>query len=366
MRILADYGASVWMVDRVASSDPGAWEVPFYAYGGGRWWRRAELDLRDPDGRDAFLVACGRADVVIDGFRPGVADRLGVGAGAAREHNPGLIWCSASGFGADGPYASWAGHDINFCGLSGFTALSQRRADGAPPLTGASIADAAGGGMHAAIAVLAALVDRGRTGSGAVLDCSATEGMVAIMALAIDEHLAAGDEPGHPGGGLLSGEFACYDHYEASDGGWIALGAIEPRFFRNLCEATGLDHLVADQYEPAAQPVIRAELAALFLRSTRDEWVATLGPLDTCVTPVLDPGEVVSDAHLAHRSVTMVVDHEIHGRHRQVGPVLGGTRVAEGPLAVPDRSRSETGELLQACGMDPAAVDRLATRGVIG
>ena len=158
---------------------------------------------------------------------------------AVRAVNPTVIYCSTSGYGQTGPRAAWAGHDLDYLGIGGFLATSGPRGDGGPPIPGATVADAAAGGMHAALAVTAALAGRQTTGRGAYLDVSVADGVLWLMSLAVDEHLATGARPG-PGHDILTGRYACYDTYRTADGRWLAVGAIEHKFFANLCRALGL------------------------------------------------------------------------------------------------------------------------------
>ena len=186
--------------------------------------RRVMLDLKSDAGRDAFLRLAATADVVVESFRPGVIDRLGIGYDALRAANPGIVLCSTTGFGQTGPRAAWAGHDINYLAVSGYLHCSGRDERGAPALAGATIADSAGGGLQAVAAICAALTARATTGEGAHLDVSIADGVLSLMSLAVDEYLAEGVEPG-PRHGLLTGRYAWYDLYEASDRGWLAVGA---------------------------------------------------------------------------------------------------------------------------------------------
>ena len=239
-RWLSDYGASVVKVGPPPSHDGVQITPPFYAYGGHRGMQRALLNLRDPAGVDAFLRLATRADVVIESFRPGVVDRLGIGYSAVKAVNPGVVYCSTTGYGQSGPHAQWAGHDLNYLAVGGYLDCSGRDADNGPALPGATIADSAGGGMHATMAILAALVRRAATGDGAYLDVSVADGVVALMSLAIDEYLATGEVPG-PRHGLLTGRYACYDVYECADHRWLSVAAIERRFWANLCRELGCD-----------------------------------------------------------------------------------------------------------------------------
>jgi alpha-methylacyl-CoA racemase len=320
-RWLADYGARVVKVRAPAGVNI---EPPFYAYSAHRGMDSASVDLKSEDGRERFLALAEQADVVIESFRPGVADRLGIGYDALKGPNPGLVYCSTTGYGQDGPRSQWAGHDLNYLAVGGFLDCSGRGPDMRPPIPGATVADSAGGGMHAVAAILAALVRRASTGEGAYLDVSVADGVLALMALQVDEYLAAGVTPG-PGHGMLTGRYACYGVYGCSDGKWLTLAAIEPRFWANLCRAVGLEKWLDHQTDDELQGAIRGELEAVFRTRTRDEWVAELGPADTCVAPVLSVPELVEDEQYAARGgIVDAQDHD-HVPFRQVGYVLAGT-----------------------------------------
>ncbi len=191
-RLLADYGALVVKVGPVPSADTAPIEPPFFAYSGHRGMRRVQLDLKEEGGREAFLSLAGAADVVVESFRPGVVDRLGIGYAAVSARNPRVVYCSTSGYGQDGPAAQWAGHDLDYLAVGGYLAMSGPGPDGAPPLPGATIADAAAGGMQAALGITAALAGRASTDSGTYLDVSVADGVLWLMSLAIDEQLALG------------------------------------------------------------------------------------------------------------------------------------------------------------------------------
>jgi alpha-methylacyl-CoA racemase len=194
-RTLADYGATVVQVGPMARGGVQI-QPPFHTYGAGRGLEHISIDMKAEAGKEGFLRLVAGADVVIESFRPGVVDRLGIGYEAARNRNEGIVYCSTTGYGQDGPASTWAGHDINYLAMSGFLACSEPRADGGPPIPGATVADSAGGGMHAVLSIMAALVKRGNTGQGAYLDVSATEGVLSLMALSIDQYLATGEVAG--------------------------------------------------------------------------------------------------------------------------------------------------------------------------
>jgi alpha-methylacyl-CoA racemase len=303
-RSLADYGARVVQIAPVSKRGGLQTKPVYHTYAAGRGFERMRMDLKAEAGRETLLRLAERADVVIESFRPGVVDRLGIGWEAMRERNPRIVYCSTSGYGQDGSASTWAGHDINYLALSGFLACTEPRSDGGPPIPGATVADSAGGGMHAVLSILAALVKRGTTGEGSFLDVSAAEGMLSLMALSIDQYLAEGEVAG-PRQVLLTGKYAFYDLYETSDGKWISVGAIEPHFYRNLCERLGHPEFSGDQYDDAKQDEIRVAFKAAFKTRTRDEWTAELAPNDTCVAPVLTIPEVVREPHWRERGLFM-------------------------------------------------------------
>ena len=366
-RLLADYGALVVKVAPVPSADASPIEPPFFAYSGHRGMRRVLVDLKDEDGREAFLSLAAGADVVVESFRPGVVDRLGIGYNAVKARQPGIIYCSTSGYGQDGPRSNWAGHDIDYLAVGGFLAMSTPGVDGAPPLPGATIADSAAGGMQAALAITAALAGRASSGEGAYLDVAVADGVLFLMSLSIDEQLALGSSPA-PGHDILSGRYACYGVYETRDGRWLAVGAIEAKFFANLCGALGCPELAPSQMDDAAQPKIRAALAAAFATKDRDEWIALLGNADTCVAPVLSVAEVEGDPQFVARGAVTTAAHLTRGEVRQLAPVLAGMdRVVAGagPVVLPDLTQTDTEHLLKEAGVAVETIAAWKARRVV-
>src|SRR5436190_12769363 len=229
--------------------------------------RSVRLDLKSQAGLREFLELAATADVVVESYRPGVAARLGIGYDVVRKANERIVYASLSGYGQDGPYSQWAGHDINYLAVGGYLGTQGRRADDGPAIPGATIADGAGGGLHAALAICAALFHRERTGRGSYLDVSTTEGVLHLMALFVDEYLATGRETA-PDSSLLTGRYACYDVYEWADGKLLSVGAIEPQFFANLCRALGHEELAQHQMDDERQVEIRDAFTTAFARKT--------------------------------------------------------------------------------------------------
>ncbi len=363
-RTLADYGAEVIKVGAVPRAGGVQIVPPYYAYSGNRGVGRALFDLKADAGREAFLRLAASADVIIESFRPGVVDRLGIGFEAVRALNPGIVYCSTSGFGQSGPRSTWAGHDINYLGVAGFLDCTGRQGDGRPALPGATVADIAAGGMQAAMSIMAALLRRANTGQGELLDVSIADGSFALMSLYVDEYLATGVEPG-PGHYILTGRYACYDVYACADEKFVAVGAIEPQFWRNLVGLLGLEQYADQQLDDDAQPEIRAAMAAVFATRTRDEWVAELGPANTCVTEVNSVAEAVVDEQYVARGVVTDAVHVTEGPFRQSAPILAGTVAPDGPYEIREGTVTDTAALLEAVGLDTAEIEQLIETGVI-
>lgn len=359
--LLADLGAEIVKVGPPASANRIV--AADWAYSAGRGLRRIGIDLKDDRGREALLALAATADVFVEGFRPGVAGRLGIGYEDVRKANETVVYASLTGYGQDGPYARWAGHDINYQAVGGALAAQGRRPDGGPAIPGATWADSAGGGMQAALSICAALVARERTGEGTHLDVAAVDGVLSCMSLTLDEYLATGREEA-PGGSILTGRYACYDVYECADGKWVSVGAIEPQFWANLCRLLGLEDLAPLQKDDDRQDEVRARVAEVFRTRPRDEWVEALAPKDTCVAPVLATGEVVEDVHLLARGA--VTDVEVDGRiFRQTARVVAGAgRPERAEQGVPTTA-TDAHALLAETGFDDTDISALEASGAI-
>ena len=364
-RILADYGARVIKVG-VPPKKMGLQTQPaFWSYSANRGLEQVRIDLKAPEGKDAFLALAKNADVVLESYRPGVMKKLGLGYDELRALNPRLIVCSTSGFGQDGPASLQAGHDVNYLAVGGYLHTSNRRGDGGPPIPGATVADSAAGGMHAALSIFAALMRREKTGEGEYLDVCVAEGVLWLTSLYVDQYLATGDSPG-PGHDVLTGRYACYDIYGCSDGKWLAVGAIEGHFYANLCRALGCEQWLEHQYDDSVQDQIRADFAAAFATRARDEWASELAPANTCVAPVYTIDELVEDPQFRARGIFSEAVHPEHGTFRQVAPAFAGMERPTGPVPVPDWSQTNTDELLAEAGLSSDAIARMRADGIIG
>ena len=363
-RILADYGARVVKVGAPPRRAGVQVEPHHWAYSARRGWFQVRIDLKAEEGKAAFLKLAERADVVLESYRPGVAGRLGIGYTDLQAVNPRIIYCSTSGYGQDGPASHWAGHDINYLAVGGYLHTSERGVGGKPPIPGATVADSAAGGMHAVIAILAALLRRQQTGEGEYLDVSVLEGVLSLTSLYIDDHLATGATPG-PRHDVLTGRYAFYDTYECKDGGWVAVGAIEPHFFKNLCRALECEQWSGGQYDDEVQDSMRVDFAAAFKTRDRDAWVSELAPHDTCVTPVYTIEELVQDPHLNARGAFGEARDAEHGTFRQLAPALAGMSRSRDAVPVRDAQQTDTEMLLEEAGMDSGEIARLIENAVI-
>ena len=359
--VLAGLGAEVTKVEDLAGGDHLRWmgssggdtSAMFTALNRGK--RSVKLDLKNPRGRELFLELARSADVVLESFRPGVMERLGLGITALHEVNPRLVLCSISGFGQDGPDRLRAGHDLNYLARSGVLGITGS-ASGEPVIPGVQIGDLGGGALGAVVAILAALRLRDRTGRGTACDVSMVDGLLAWMGPHIAAHLEE-DAPAGPQKMMLNGAHPCYRVYRCADGA-ITVAALEPRFWSRLCELLELPGLGNDAFATGerADEVVAA-LQAVLVTRTGAEWREHLGAEDVCVEPVLSIDELLEDAQVRHRAAA-------------------GSPPAWFPLRVGDAGRPPTGAapaygadsraVLAEVGVDEAGFDHLVGAGVTG
>ena len=348
--MLADMGADVIRLER---SDGGG------GLGSGSWnfMHRGRpsvgCDLKSPTGRELALRLCEEADVLVEGFRPGVMERLGLGPDDVAARNQRLVYGRMTGYGQEGPMAAVAGHDINYISLSG--ALGAIAREGERPLFPLNlVGDFGGGGMLLALGVLAAVIEARESGRGQVVDASMVEGASVMMTLihAMRE-IGMWSEP--PGTNLLDSGAHFYEVYECSDGGFIAVGALEPQFYAQLLELIGLDPDECPQMDQARWPELKERFAEVFRTRTRDEWAAILEPAEACVTPVLSLDEAPRHPHNAARGSFV----EIGGKLQPApAPRFSGT-----PASVPEpppEPGADTERALSAWGLGAAEIARLA------
>jgi len=364
--LLGDLGADVVKVEEPGRGDYIRWTPPIVdgesaahlALNRGK--RSVTLNLKDPAGVDLLRRLAETYDVLVESFRPGVMDRLGVGPAALAEVNPRLVYCAISGYGQDGPYRDAVGHDINYMGYAGALGLSGQ-AGGPPVVPAVQVGDLAGGGMAAAIAILAALLERDRTGRGRFVDTSMTDGAVSWLTIHAGGFLATGTEP-ERGRMPLSGAYACYRVYRCADDRYVTVGALEPQFWTALCGALGVPELVHTQFGPPEEQDRMAErVQAIFAEHTRDEWLERLNGLEACVGPVNTLGEAFADPQIAHRSLVAEVGS------RAVGPaspfVMDGERIQR--LSPAPGFGEHTSEVLAEVGVTEGDLADLRSRGVV-
>jgi len=370
--MLGDLGADVLLIEAPPDGKlapalaglPGADPERAAAYNiMGRNKRSIVLNLREAEARDIFYKLAETADVVLEGFRPGVVKRLGVDYATLSARNPRIVYCSLSGYGQTGPYSQIVGHDINYISVGG--ALGMIGWPGAPPAIPMNIiADFAAGGMHAAYGILAALLARDRTGRGQLVDNAMSDGVLYLLASLVGGVLQGGNSPGR-GSTILNGSVPHYNVYECSDGGWISLGSLEPHFFVNLCKVMGREDFIPHQYDSSMREEIAAHLREQFRTKTRDGWFEILKQTDICAAPVYSLKEALEDPHNVARGMVVEVEHPTLGKVRHIGV---GTKLSDTPGSVRSTAPlagQHTGEVLESLGYDAAAVASLRERKVV-
>lgn len=362
--ILADLGAEVVKVEQPGLGDYMRWEEPRIGAESAKSWvtdrnkRSLALNLKDPRGVEALRRLAERADVVIESFRPGVVDRLGVGYESLREGNPALVYVSISGYGQDGPLVRDPGHDLNYTGRAGLLSITGP-ADGRPTIPGVQIADLGGGALLALVGLLAALVRARGTGEGDRVEVAMTDGAFAWLSIHMGDHFATGEVPSRERM-LLNGFHPCYNVYECQDGKFLTVGAIEPQFFSTLCEGVGRPELVETRLDPDAIPVWRE----LFATRSRDEWLDLLDGKDACVGPVNDFAEAAADPQILHREMVVELEHPTAGTFRQVGVPIK-LRNRPGSVRTPAPQLGEgTRDYLADAGYTETEIDALLADGV--
>jgi alpha-methylacyl-CoA racemase len=356
--MLSDMGAEVVRVDRLGAPRPAS-PVPNPLH---RGRRSVAADLKHPAAVAAVLRLAERADVLVEGFRPGTMERLGLGPEACAAVNPRLIYARVTGWGQDGPYAGLAGHDINYIAVAG--ALDPVGRAGGPPVPPINlIGDYGGGGMFTAFGVACALFEARKSGRGQVIDAAMTDG-AAVLTTALHWMLAAGTWHEGRGTNRLDSGAHFYDVYETADGRYVSVGSIEPRFYAELRRVLGLAGPEWDrQDDPAAWPALKKQLAALFRTRTRAEWcrVFAEAKADACFAPVLSPGEAPDDPHNAARGTFLTRDGVTFPAP---APRLSRTPAAAG--GPPPAPGQDTAEVLRDWGFAAADIAELRAAGAVG
>lgn len=368
--LLADMGADVLRVLSPSRPDMAAFLPPLLPDGTsavaaylGRGKRCMHLNLKHPRAREAARRLAQASDVVVEQFRPGVMAALGLGYDDLAQANPGLVYCSITGYGQTGPLAHRAGHDINYLARAGVMSYSGR-ADSGPALLGVQVADLAGGSQNAVIGILAALLERGRTGQGQHVDVSMTDGAMAFNALAGAAYLAGGGEPARECHLLAGG--CMYDFYETADGGWLAVGSLEPKFYAAFCQAIGRPELAGQGVMPADLAGVKAQVREIIAGQPLAHWEEVFAATDACVEPVLGLGRAYGDAHAQARQMVVETPLADGSTVRQPGFAIkfGRTPARPGPAAA--RPGQHTREVMAGLGYTEAELAELEDQGLFG
>jgi alpha-methylacyl-CoA racemase len=371
--LLADLGAEVIKVEDTGCGDYVRWAPPYYGSDAdqalgtrsalylslNRNKRSIRLDLKQKPGREAFLRLVGEADVVLESFRPGVMERLGVGYERVRERNRRIVYCAITGYGQTGPNTARAGHDMNYLGLNGLLGLTGE--PGRRPIQAAGqIADLGGGALMAAVGILAALHERRRSGEGQEVDVSMTDGSLAWLALVAGRYFCDGVAPSR-GTPELAGGIICYLPYEAADG-WITCGALEPKFWAAFCSGVGREDLIEKQFERPGSEAWK-QVAEIFRDRSREGWQGFNDEHDCCIEPVLDLDEALDSDLVREREMVVELEQPRIGTVRQLGVPVKLSRTPGGIHEPAPALGEHTRELLADAGYGDAEIDELIASG---
>jgi alpha-methylacyl-CoA racemase len=371
--ILADLGADVIKVEDTGAGDYVRWAPPYYGeeeqtslgtrsslyLALNRNKRSIRLDLKQEGGTQALLKLTEGADVLVESFRPGVLDRLGVGYEQLRQANPALVYCPITGYGQDGPNRDRAGHDMNYLGLNGLLGLTGD-ADGPPIQPAGQIADLGGGALMAAVGILAALNEAKASGEGQVVDVSMYDGAQSWLALVAARYFADGNVP-HRGGLELAGGIICYRPYEAKDG-WVTCGALEQKFWAAWCKGVGREDLISHQGDPPGSEA-HAEVVEIFRSRTMEEWRAFNDEHDCCVEPILDLDQALASEQAKAREMVVELEQPELGTVRQLGfPVKMSRTPADIHQHAPALGE-HTAELLGEAGYSAEEIAAMEEKG---
>jgi alpha-methylacyl-CoA racemase len=372
--LLADFGADVIKVEDTGMGDYVRWAPPHYEGAEmsassalflslNRGKRSIRIDLKSAAGKEVLLTLVRSADVLLESFRPGVMDRLGVGYERLRDENPGLVYCAITGYGQDGPNRARSGHDMNYLGLNGILGLTGEA--GGPPIpASAQIADLGGGAMMAVAGILIAVQERARSGKGQFVDCSMFDGSLSFLAMLAGEMLADGIAP-RRGELRLAGSLVCYRPYPCADG-YVTLGALEPKFWAEFCKGVGREDLLDHAFDPPGSDAHRA-VCEVFAARTRAQWEQFASEHDCCLEPVLGLDEALEGDLVAAREMVVELDQPgVQRPVRLLGAPFKLSRTPADPGRAPGPGLGEhTREVLAEAGYPPAEIDALLQSGAV-
>jgi len=366
--MMADYGADVVKVDEprprmrnpFSAAEAGTGPVERYL---NRGKRSVTLNLKADEGKEIFRKLAGTADVVVEGFRPGVVKRLGVDYETLSAANPALVYCSISGYGQTGPMRDMAGHDINYISYAGVLGACGRKGE-PPTLPPVQIGDLFGGAMMALSGILMALLDRGKTGKGRCIDVSMTDGALSMLSLHAAATLAGDVDPAR-GEMMLTGMFPCYETYCCADGEYVSVGPLEAWFWKGFVEVLCRPDLLDAQYATGEEGArVKAELSKVFATRTRDDWVRAFVGKDVCLSPVLSIAEALSHPNTEARGMVLPVPSPLGGTDLQPGMPIKIDGVPETPRRAPLLGEHDD-EVLSALGYAEREIASLREKGVI-
>jgi alpha-methylacyl-CoA racemase len=369
--LLADFGAEVLKVEDTGMGDYLRWSPPYHEGADdsaksarflalNRGKRSIRLNLKAQAGREVLLKLAREHDVLLESFRPGVMDRLGVGYERLREENPGLVYCAISGYGQDGPYTGRSGHDMNYLGLNGLLGLTGSAA-GPPVQSAGQIADVGGGALMGAFGILAALRERERSGEGQLVDVSMFDGSLAWLAMVAAAHLSGGAPAPRRGDLDLAGRLICYRPYACKDG-WITLGALEPKFWQAWCRGVGREDLIERQFEAPGSEA-HAQVEHIFGERTRDEWREFAEQHDCCLEPVLELEEALDSELVRARRMVVELDQPGTDGVRLLGVPVKLSRTPGAPAGPGPALGEHTYEVLAALGYSDERIAALKESG---
>ena len=369
-QMLADYGADVLKIEQPGTGDYNRQFAPIAKKESGSFLllnrnkRSLTLNLESEEGKAIFLRLVRDADVVLEGFRPGVMARLGLDYETLERENPRLVYCAISGYGQDGPAAQRSGHDLNYMGLTGALQLFGTPATG-PIVPGLSIADVGGGSLMAAFGIMAALNARSRSGQGQFVDISMADGLVSWLCYHAADHLFAGTEP-RGGEGAFIGGAPCYNVYACSDGRHITLGIIEEHFWLSFCDLIECPGLKPEQWPSGQAARLQyLQLAEVFGRDTQKNWSARLAAADIPSSPVNTMAEGFADPQMVHRKMLQTIDHPVEGRIPQLGFPIKFSATPGTLRSPPPLLGEHNSQVLRSLGYSEQRIAELGAQGVL-